>query len=163
MTAAQLHPGAPVETRGPYKTPVSSSPRPFGYYWIQVEQDGPWIAAFWYEGGITAGWDGYFDCSNILGPADRLMFDPSAIGGLIDLPHPFDGVPQSKEQPSGYHWVQGQECGEWVVALWRDEPYERFGVKGRGYFDASNYWNSSTHFISAPHVFGDRLDPIIFC
>lgn len=155
MTAYQALTPSPIETHGPYRTPVSDSPRPFGYYWIQVEQDGPWIAAFWYE--ASTGRQGYWDCSNTLGPAARMLIAPSAVGGLIDAPHPFDGVAQSPDQPSGYHWVQGEECGEWVLALWRNEPFDRHGVKGHGYFDGSNWWNSSYHLMPSPHIYGPRV------
>lgn len=159
MTAIQSLQPASVMTHGPYKTPVSDSPRPFGYYWIQVEQDGPWIAAFWYEGGSSATWDGYFDCCNALGRAGSVVLAPSAIGGLIDVPDPFEGVPQSKDQPCGYHWVQAEECGDWVVALWRDEAFEHRGAKGHGFFDGGNWWNSSCHVIGTPYAYGDRLEP----
>lgn len=146
-------------THGPYNTPISNSPRPFGYYWIKVRPDTPWIAAFWYEAAASGTMDGYFDCSNSLGQADRLVFAPSAIGGLIETPDLFDGVPQSDEQPSGFHWVQAEQCGEWVIAKWCDEPYERYQGNGHGYFDASNYWNSGCHFIVNPYRYGDCLKP----
>jgi hypothetical protein len=159
MTSLQPIASMAAKTHGPYCTPVSASPRPYGYYWIMVDQDDRWLAAFWYEGRDDAGVFGHFDCSNALGPEGKRELAPSAIGGLIDVPHPLLGVPQSSAAPSGYHWVQAEECGEWVIALWRAEPYEHKGVHGHGYFDASNYWNSSCHVIVKPHAYGDLLEP----
>jgi hypothetical protein len=129
---------------------AAALPRPFGYYWIQVEQDGPWVAAFWCVGHERA--TGFFDCSNSNGA--RYLTQVHAVGGPVTPP-----VAASRPEalPEGYHWVQGEVFGDWVVALWKNEPYSYRGKQGHGYFDASNWWNSNYHIIPVPHAYGGKV------
>lgn len=136
-------PGAPL---------LTDLPRPFGYYWIQVDQDGPWIAAFWYTG--AAGSAGFFDCSNTTGL--RHVSTVHAVGGPVALPNPAAVMPEAYAE--GYHWVQGELFGDWVLALWRNEPFNHRGKAGHGYFDASNWWNINYHIIPAPHTYGGKVN-----
>lgn len=142
--------------RGPYKTPVSDSPRPFGYYWIQVAHGDEWIVGFWYEG--TATFPGYFDCTNSLDSKSRLVRDPFAIGALLE-PLAYDQTVPENTPRRGFHWVQTDVWSDWVVALWRDEPYEHRGVIGHGYFDARNWWDSGVHIIPNPYAVAPSLTP----
>lgn len=140
--ASQQTPGAAV---------LADLPRPFGYYWIQVTQDERWIPAFWYDGKAPA--PGFFDCSNTPGP--RHVFQVHAVGDALPLPDLSAVMPEA--QPEGYHWVQAEPFGDWVVALWRNEPFNHRGKTGHGYFDASNWWNSNYHVIQSPHAYGGMV------
>jgi hypothetical protein len=126
-------------------------PRPFGYYWIQVEQDSPWIAAFWYTGG--AGSAGFFDCSNT--PGLRHVFQVHAVGEPVAPPQPVAVMPEAHAE--GYHWVQSELCGDWVLARWRNEPFNHRGKAGHGYFDGSNWWNSNYHLMPTLHAYGGEV------
>lgn len=144
-----------ARTQAPKQSPsaplLADPSRPFGYYWIQVEQDGPWVAAFWYEGQAPS--PGFFDCSNT--PGFRHVYKVHAVGEAVPLPEPTTCRPEA--QPQGYHWVQAEPFGDWVVALWRNEPFSHRGNTGHGYFDGSNWWNSNYHVIPTPHAYGGKV------